>query len=139
MYQQNKSPESKVKLRHASDYCKRVLDAAKLTYANKKKASITSHKRGSQVFYRIANSVRNKGKSPISLLFNSSEFFFSCISEIKTAKNFAKNCNLYDSGISLPDFPRENNLKPHKTSVTPKKVKKAITSLKGHKASGPDC
>ena len=33
LYQQNKSSESKVKFRQASNRCKRVLEAAKLTYA----------------------------------------------------------------------------------------------------------
>ena len=37
LYQQNKSFESKVKFRQASNYCKRVLEAAKLAYATKTK------------------------------------------------------------------------------------------------------
>ena len=41
-YQQNKSSESKVKFRQASNCCKRALEAAKLAYANKTKESITS-------------------------------------------------------------------------------------------------
>ena len=40
LYQQNKSSESKVKFRQASNRCKRVLEAAKLAYANKAKESI---------------------------------------------------------------------------------------------------
>ena len=42
LYQQNKSSESKVKFRQASNRCKRVLEAAKLAYATKTKESITS-------------------------------------------------------------------------------------------------
>ena len=42
LYQQNKSFESKVKFRQASNCCKRVLEAAKLAYATKTKESITS-------------------------------------------------------------------------------------------------
>ena len=42
LYQQNKSFESKVKLRQASNHCKRVLEAAKLAYLNNTKESITS-------------------------------------------------------------------------------------------------
>ena len=34
LYQQNKSPESKVKFRPASNHCKRVLEAAKLAHGN---------------------------------------------------------------------------------------------------------
>ena len=54
LYQQNKSSESKVKFRQASNRCKRVLEAAKLAYATKTKESITSQKLGSRDFWRIA-------------------------------------------------------------------------------------
>ena len=40
--QQNKSSESKVKFRQASNHCRRVLEAAKLAYINKTNKSITS-------------------------------------------------------------------------------------------------
>ena len=48
LHQQNKSSESKIKFRQASNHCKRVLNAAKLAYATKTKESITSQKLGSQ-------------------------------------------------------------------------------------------
>ena len=48
LYQQNKFSESKGKFRQASNYCKRVVEAAKLAYVNKTKESITSQKLGSQ-------------------------------------------------------------------------------------------
>ena len=54
------------------------------------------------------------------------------------AKNFSKNSNLDDSGISLPAFPSRTNLKLH-ISITPKMGKKVITNLDSSKASGPDC
>ena len=41
LYQQNKSSESKVKLRQSSNHYKRVLEAAKLAYANITKESIS--------------------------------------------------------------------------------------------------
>ena len=53
-YQQNKSSESKVKFRQASNCWKRVLKAAKLVYTNKRKESITSHKLGSWEFWQIS-------------------------------------------------------------------------------------
>ena len=49
--QQNKSSESKVKFRQASNHCKRVLEAAKLAYATKRKQSTTSQKLSSQDFW----------------------------------------------------------------------------------------
>ena len=41
MHQQNTSSESQVKFRKASNYCKRVLQLAKLAYASKTKEAIT--------------------------------------------------------------------------------------------------
>ena len=44
LYQQNNSSEPKVKFRQASNHYRRVLEAAKLAYANKTEESITSQK-----------------------------------------------------------------------------------------------
>ena len=73
LYQNDKSSDSKLKFSQASNCCKRNLEAAKLPYANKTKESITSQKLGSQDFWRIANSVLNKGKSDIPPLSSSPE------------------------------------------------------------------
>ena len=70
LYQMDKSSDSKVKFRQASNHCKRVLEAAKLAYANKTNKSITFQKLGSSYFWQIANSVLNKGKN-LLYLFNS--------------------------------------------------------------------
>ena len=140
LYQQKKSSESKVKSRQASNRCKRVLEAAKLAYATKTKESITSQKLGSRDFWRIANSFLNKGKSAIPPLLNGPEVLSSPSDKAKLfAKNFSKNSNLDDSGISLPVFPARTNLKLHNISISPKMVKKVITNLDSSKASGPDC
>ena len=60
LYQKDKSSDSNVKFRQASNRCKRVLEGAKLAYANKIKDSITSQKLGSQDFWWIASSVLKK-------------------------------------------------------------------------------
>ena len=44
LYQKDKSSDSKIKFQQVSYFCKRVLEAAKLAYANKTKESITSQK-----------------------------------------------------------------------------------------------
>ena len=112
--QKDKSSESKVKFRQASNHCKRVFEAAKLAYANKTKESITFQKLGSRDFWRIANSVLNKGKSAIPPLFNGLEVLPSASDKAKLfAENFSNNFNLDDSGISLPVFPSRTNLKLH--------------------------
>ena len=72
LYQQNESSESKVKFRQASNRSKRVLEAAKLASATKTE-SITFQKLGSRDFWRIVDSVLNKGKSAIPPLFNRPE------------------------------------------------------------------
>ena len=54
-------------------------------------------------------------------------------------KNFSRNSNFDDSGISLPVFPSRTNLKLHNLSVTLKLVKKVIVKLDLSKVSGPDC
>ena len=73
LYQKDKSSDSKVNFRQASNRCRRVLEAAKLAYANITKESITSQKLGSHDFWQIANSVLNKGKSDIPPLLNNLE------------------------------------------------------------------
>ena len=77
LYQQNKSSESKSKFRQVSNRCKRV------AYATKTKESITVQKLGSWDFWRIANSVLNKGKSAIPLLFNGLEVLSSASDKAK--------------------------------------------------------
>ena len=105
-----------------------------------KQESIISQKLGSRDFWRIANSVLNKGKSAIPPLFNGPEVLFLASDKAKLfAKNFSKSSNLDDSGISLPVLPSRTNLKLHNIFITPKMVKKVITNIDSSKASGPDC
>ena len=114
MYQKDKSYDFKVTCRRASNRCKRVLEAAKLAYANKTNKSITSQKIGSRDFWRIANSVLNQGKSAIRPLFNGPEVLSSASDKVKLfAENVSNNSNLDDSGISLPVFPSRSNFKLH--------------------------
>ena len=106
----------------------------------KQKSLITSQKLGSWDFWRIANRFLNKGKSAIPPLFNDLEVLSSASNKSKLfGKNFFKNFNLNDSGISLPVFPSRTNLKLQNISVTPTMVKKVITNLDSSKTSSPDC
>ena len=140
MSQKDKSSESKVKFRQASNRCKRVLEAAKRAYANNTKESITFQKLGSRNFWRIVNSVLSKGKSAIPPLFNGPEVLSSASDKAKLfAENFSKNSNLDDSGISLPVFPSRTNLKLHNISVTHRMIKKIIANLDLSKAFSPNC
>ena len=85
-----------------------------------KQECITSQKRGSRVFRRIANSVLNKGKPAVRPLFNDPEVLSSAPDKAKLfAKKFFWNFNLDDSGISLPVFPSRTNVKLHNIFVSP--------------------
>ena len=138
LYQQNKSSDSKIKFRQASNHCKRVLEAAKLAYANKTKESITSQKLGSLNFWQIANSVLNRGRSATTPLLNSPELLSSTSDKANLfPKNFSKNSNLDGSGISLTALPSRTNLKLH-ISVTTQTAKKVVTNLDLSKLSGSD-
>ena len=140
MHQREKSSDSKVKFRQASNRCKRVLEAAKFAYAHKTKESIISQKLGSRDFWRIANSVLNKGKSAIPPLFTRSKVLSSASDKAKLfAEKFSLNYNLDDLGVSLPVFPSKTNLKLHNISVTPKMVRKVVMNFDLSKVSGPKC
>ena len=51
------------------------------------------------------------------------------------AKNFSKNSNLHELGISLPIFLSRTYLKQHNISVTPNLVEKVITKIDLSKVS----
>ena len=137
-FREFKSSEFKVKFRQANNRSKRVLEAAKFAYATKTKETITSQKLGLRDFWLIANSVLNKGNSAIPLLINGLEVLPSAPDKAKLfAKQLCTNCNLDDSGISLPVFSCRSNLKLH-ISIILKIVKKVIKNLDSSKASGPD-
>ena len=92
---------------------KRVLEAAKITYANKIKESHFS-----ETFLSVLFSASDKTKlSP---------------------KNFSENSILDDLGIYLPVFLSRTNLKQHHISVSPKMIKKVVPNLDSSKASGLD-
>ena len=101
-----------------------------------KQKSIAFQKLASWDFWQIANSVLNKGNSAMAPLFNEPKLPSTSDKVKFFAKNFPKNSNLDDSGISLPC---RTNLKLHKIFVTYKMVKMVIANLDSSKASGPDC
>ena len=121
--------------RQASNHRKWALEAVRLAYANKTKKPITSQKLFSFTFWRIADSVLNKGKSATPPLLNDINVLPSASNK---AKYFSTNSNLDDLIFSLLAFLSKTNLKLH-TSVTPKLVKKVITNLDSSEAFGPDC
>ena len=85
LYQQNKSSESKVKFRQASNHCERVLEAVKLAYLIKQKSSSVPRYLTLGTFGKL--SIFHKGNSPIPHLFNGPEVLPSASNK---AKSFAE-------------------------------------------------
>ena len=63
-------------------------------------------------FWRITNKVLDKSKFTLPPLFNALEVLASASDRPESfAGIFSKNCNLDNSGVSLPAFPSRTNLK----------------------------
>ena len=135
---QNKSSDSKVKFRQSSNRCKKVLEAAKIADAMLLKLHMLLKYKSPSLLRNLAlgtfceyqNSVLNKSESAIPPLFNRLGVLSSASDKAKLfAKNFSKNSNLDDTGISLPVFPSRTNLKLRNVPITSKMVEKVITNL----------
>ena len=138
-YQPNKSSESIAKFREASNRYKSVLEAAKLEYANKKIQANNFPETALGTFSKLLIVFLRKANLLTPPLFNNPKELSS--SSPKTnlfAKNFSKDFNLDDSGISLSVFPSRTNQKLHNISVLHKTVKKFLTNFDSSKTSGPD-
>ena len=135
MYQKDKSSDSKVKFRQASNHCKRVLEAAKLAYANKTKEPITSQKLNSRDFWQIANIVFSTKVNLLYLLYSTAWrcCLLHLINQNCLLKTFLRTLILMTQ-VSLYLFSL-NNLKLHNISIAPKMVKKVIINLDLSKAS----
>ena len=110
MYQKDKSSDSKVKFRQASNRCKRVFEAAKLAYANKTKESITSQKLWLSGLFTELLTVFSTKVDLLDLRCSMAQrcFFLHLINLF--AEDFSKNSDIDDSAISLPVFPSRTNL-----------------------------
>ena len=103
------------------------------------KSRISSHKLGSRAFWKIFNSVFNKGKSNVPPLFNGFEVLTSSKDKAELfAQSFSKNCSLNSSGHGLPNFPSRCNDSLCDLRITPQSVARIISGLDPSTASGPD-
>ena len=132
LYQQNKSSEKK--FRQASNRCKRVLEAAKLPYVNKTNSPSLPR----NLVFRTFGELLKAFSTKLNLVYHLYSMAWRCCL-LYLIKNFSKKSNLDDSSISLPVFPSRTSLERHDISLSPKMVKKVITSLDSSKSSGPDC
>ena len=123
----------------ARNHCKKVLNDAKTQYANSTKSRITSQKLGSRDFWKIFNSVFNKGKSSIPPLLHGADVLTSSRDKAELfARNFSSNATLYDNNHCIPDFPSRSSSKLSELKITPALVGKIIGNLNPSTASGPD-
>ena len=62
LYQKDKTSDSKVKFKQANNHCKRVLEAAKLAYANKTKGHVHQNRQVLGLFVTFDTSVTKLSK-----------------------------------------------------------------------------
>ena len=111
LYQQNKSSESKVKFRQASNRCKRVLKLPNLHMLLKQESPSLPGNLALRTFGKLL--IVFSAKVNLLYLLYSTNWRCCLLHPDKAklfAKNFSKNSNLDDSGISLPVFPSRTNL-----------------------------
>ena len=138
-YHRNMSAENKKLFRDSRNHCKRVLEEAKSNYAEATRCSIASQRIGSRDFWRICNSILNRGKSAIPPLFNGPEVLTASMDKANLfARNFSNNSTLDDSFHALPDFPLRTEQRLCSRKITARMVANAILDLDAFKATGPD-
>ena len=139
LHQQNKSAESKVKFRQASNCCKRVLETAKLAYATKKKSPSLLRNLALRTFGKLLIVFSTK-VNLLHLLYSTAQrcCLLHLIKQNYLLKTFLRTLILVTL-VSLPVFPSRSNLKLHNVFITSKMVKRAITNFDSSKVSGPDC
>ena len=138
-YNRNPSNVSKSNFRTASNRCKYTINQAKTNYANLIKLRIEAQNLGTREFWRITNSVMNRGKSSIPTIVNGPEIISSSLDKARLfAKMFSSNSILNDDGHPLPDFPHRTDINLSNLKVTPSEVAKLIRQLEPSKAVGPD-
>ena len=139
VFQREQSTASKRRFRQAANECKRVIESAKSQYVQRTQERIATQKIGSRDFWRIYNSISNKGKSTIPPLINGPEVLTTSKDKAEHfAQRFSRNSNLDDTGHPLPEFEARTHQVLRTISITPKKVAAVIRSLDPSKATGPD-
>ena len=112
---------------------------AKSSYAEATRRSIATQRIGSRDFWRISNSILNRGKSTIPPLFNGPEVLTSSKDKADLfAKKFSTNSTLDDSFHPLPDFPSQTDQGLSSLRITSRKVASEILDLDASKATSTD-
>ena len=138
IFHRDNSNENKHNYTDARNNCRRVLREAKNRYADLTKERITSQKLGSKDFWKIYNSVFNKGKSTVPPLIHEDDVLTTAVDKAELlAQKFSSNSNLV-SDNPLPEFPSRCDTTLSNLKVTPSCVSKVISHLDPSKSCGPD-
>ena len=140
-YRRNKSASNLDQYRAARKHCKETLHEAKSRYALHVRDSIANQKLGSKDFWRIYNSVMNRGKSSIPALNRDDSSMMATTSAEKAellSTQFAENSSLDDGGRDPPSFAMRTKDTVSTPLITVKRVSKIISCLDSSKSSGPD-
>ena len=138
-YHRSGSDENKALFNGTRNRCKKILECAKAEYAEATQQSIASQQIGTRDFWRITNSILNRGKSTIPPLFNGPEVLTSSKDKANLfANRFASNSTLDDSQHTLPDFPSRTDQEISTMRITVRMVARIISQLDASKATGPD-
>ena len=101
-HHRNATPENKKLFCYCRNHCKRALKEAWSNYAETTRRHVASQLIVSRDFWRICNSVLNKGKST---LFNGSEVLTTSTDKVDFfARNFSCNSTFDDGSHSFPIF-----------------------------------
>ncbi|XP_065641128.1 RNA-directed DNA polymerase from mobile element jockey [Hydra vulgaris] len=139
LFQKNNSLENKWLFIIARNRCKKVLSDAKLHYSQFTKSCILSQKLGSKDFWKIFNSIINKGRSNIPSLIHGTDLITSPKDKAELfAKNFSSNSTLESYGHSLHSIPVKQVDSLSDIQITPASVAKVISQLNSSTACGPD-
>ena len=138
-YHRNATPENKKLCCDSRNHCKKVLKDARSNYAEATRCSVASQLIESGAFWRICNSVLNRGKSIITPLFNGPEGLTTSTGKANLlARNFSCNSTLDDGPQQLTDFPSRTEQKLSSKNITAKMVSREIYELDASIATGTD-
>ena len=139
LFRRDNSVENKRLFSASRRRCRNILRNAKNNYQQSVKTKISTQRLGSRDFWKIFNSISNKGKSAIPPLFDGLNVITSAKDKAELlARSFASNCSLPTSDHILPEFPPRCNNILDDVHITPSKVSKIISQLDVSTASGPD-
>ena len=136
----DKSSDSKVKFRQASNHSKRVLEAAKLAYANETPCPLLPRNLATVTFDGLLI-MFSKKVNLLYLLYSMTArcYLLHLLKQNCLLKTFPRILILMIGESLYLFFPFRTNLKLHNISVTPKMVKTIIMNLDLSKVLGVDC